>query len=463
MSSEGAAGARQAKLEKQRALLEQKKRQQRMHGGMVMASEVRGGRPISSKYLRPTSRPSSELSSVTTASSSSNETTASARTDQTFVDDTPLLSPIEAHQQREAAAAVVTTPDSPRVDPASKLAALGLAAAVDFESSEEDEEEMVLPNPGAKEVSTSPEHSSAPVAPQKLQQQQHETSEGSHTPATPPPTAESLGIVFSPDEREIRNLTEFVLKPAPEGTTVKCRVTRDRRGMDKLKSMFPTYLLHLEREDGGRKVFLLAARKRKKSKSSNYLISIDPTDLSRGGDNFIGKLRSNFLGTGFSVFDCGVNPHKRRALPDLSNTRQELAAVLYETNVLGFKGPRRMTVIVPAMTPEHTRIPVKPRFDSETMLERWRRDQMQDLLKLYNKQPVWSDDTQAYVLNFHGRVTQASVKNFQLVHAADEDYVVLQFGRVTDDVFTLDYNFPACALQAFAIALSSFDSKLACE
>ena len=28
-------------------------------------------------------------------------------------------------------------------------------------------------------------------------------------------------------------------------------------------------------------------------------------------------------------------------------------------------------------------------------------------------------DTQAYVLNFHGRVTQASVKNFQLVHSAD--------------------------------------------
>ena len=28
-------------------------------------------------------------------------------------------------------------------------------------------------------------------------------------------------------------------------------------------------------------------------------------------------------------------------------------------------------------------------------------------------------ETQAYVLNFHGRVTQASVKNFQLVHSAD--------------------------------------------
>lgn len=39
----------------------------------------------------------------------------------------------------------------------------------------------------------------------------------------------------------------------------------------------------------------------------------------------------------------------------------------------------------------------------------------------------------------------------------------MQFGRVAEDVFTLDYNYPMCALQAFAIGLSSFDSKLACE
>lgn len=38
-------------------------------------------------------------------------------------------------------------------------------------------------------------------------------------------------------------------------------------------------------------VFLLAGRKRKKSKTSNYLISTDPTDLSREGESYIGKLR----------------------------------------------------------------------------------------------------------------------------------------------------------------------------
>jgi len=32
---------------------------------------------------------------------------------------------------------------------------------------------------------------------------------------------------------------------------------------------------------------------------------------------------------------------------------------------------------------------------------------------------VYVTDTQSYVLNFHGRVTQASVKNFQIVHDND--------------------------------------------
>lgn len=84
------------------------------------------------------------------------------------------------------------------------------------------------------------------------------------------------------------NLFEFVFKPAPQDLTVKCRITRDKRGMD--KGMYPTYFMHFERDDG-KKLFLLAARKRKRSKTSNYLISIDATDLNRDGENFVGKLR----------------------------------------------------------------------------------------------------------------------------------------------------------------------------
>ncbi|XP_078496657.1 tubby-related protein 1 [Lissotriton helveticus] len=255
---------------------------------------------------------------------------------------------------------------------------------------------------------------------------------------------------------EVDNLEEFVLRPAPQGVTIKCRVTRDKKGMD--RGFYPTYYVHL---DNDKKIFLLAGRKRKKSKTSNYLISIDATDLSRGGENFIGKLRSNLMGTKFTVFDNGANPDKANA--DWSNVRQELAAIAYETNVLGFKGPRKMTVLIPGMNSDNERVPIRPRNDSDGLLVRWQNKNMDNMIELHNKSPVWNDDTQSYVLNFHGRVTHASVKNFQIVHSNDLDYIIMQFGRVADDAFTMDYSYPMCAVQAFAIALSSFDGKLACE
>ncbi|XP_052001620.1 tubby protein homolog isoform X4 [Xyrauchen texanus] len=259
---------------------------------------------------------------------------------------------------------------------------------------------------------------------------------------------------------DVDDLEEFTLRPAPQGVTVKSRITRDKKGMD--RGMYPTYYLHMEREDG-KKVFLLAGRKRKKSKTSNYLISIDPTDLSRGGESFIGKLRSNLMGTKFTVYDSGVNPVKTTSSLEAGNLRQELAAICYETNVLGFKGPRKMSVIIPGMNMDHERVSIRPRNDHESLLARWQNKSTENVIELHNKTPVWNDDTQSYVLNFHGRVTQASVKNFQIIHDNDPDYIVMQFGRVAEDVFTMDYNYPMCALQAFAIALSSFDSKLACE
>lgn len=40
----------------------------------------------------------------------------------------------------------------------------------------------------------------------------------------------------------------FVLEPAKEGTLIKCRISRDRKGMD--RGLFPTYFLHMERDDG---------------------------------------------------------------------------------------------------------------------------------------------------------------------------------------------------------------------
>ena len=145
--------------------------------------------------------------------------------------------------------------------------------------------------------------------------------------------------------------------------------------------------------------------------------------------------------------------------------RQELGTVLYKQNVLGSRGPRKMKVMVPAVNEAGQRKVLKPMSDEETMLERYKAaENDEDVRILKNKPPKWNDQVGAYVLNFNGRVTRASVKNFQLCDLArDPDTVVMQFGRVGKDAFTMDFQYPLCALQAFGIALSSFDYKIACE
>ncbi|CAH8465998.1 unnamed protein product [Dicrocoelium dendriticum] len=107
------------------------------------------------------------------------------------------------------------------------------------------------------------------------------------------------------------NLEEFVFQPAPKGTTVRCCITRDKRGVD--RGIFPTYYVHMEQED--RKYFLLAARRRKRSATSNYIISCDATDLSRSAASFAGKLRSNFVGTQFVLYGGGKRANRRHDVP----------------------------------------------------------------------------------------------------------------------------------------------------
>ncbi|XP_013786668.2 protein king tubby 1-like isoform X2 [Limulus polyphemus] len=265
-------------------------------------------------------------------------------------------------------------------------------------------------------------------------------------------------VDFCKFENLLENLPAFVNEPCPWGMTIRCRITRDNKGVD--RGFFPTYFLHLEK-DNGKRIFLLAARKRKKSKTSNYLISVDPIDMSRGGDYFVGKLRSNIFGTSFTLFDGGINSKKASLFDDKNNLRCELATVVYETNVLGFKGPRQMTIIIPQISSDNKRIDIRPVSDTDTLFEKWKRGNIENLLELHNKAPVWNNESQMYILNFHGRVTRPSVKNFQIVHDNDVGYIIMQFGRVDEDIFTLDYRYPMCGLQAFAIAISSFDTKLA--
>jgi len=109
------------------------------------------------------------------------------------------------------------------------------------------------------------------------------------------------------------------------------------------------------------------------------------------------------------------------------------------------------------------------------------------LMALQNRPPWWNVDLGSFVLNFGGRVSVASVKNFQLVdrshnhpnhphnpnnqnnqnnnpNGQDDNHILLQFGRIGSRAnrhsFTMDFQHPLSAVQAFSIAISSLQSKI---
>ncbi|GFP97810.1 tubby-like F-box protein 1 [Phtheirospermum japonicum] len=241
--------------------------------------------------------------------------------------------------------------------------------------------------------------------------------------------------------------------------------------------------------------FLLSAKRNRRTTCTEYVISIDADNISRSSNNYIGKVRSNFLGTKFIIYDTQPGPtsrrfHSKRISPKVPTGNYNIAQVTYELNVLGTRGPRRMHCAmhsIPASALEpggsisfsksiyHSTEFGSARFsDTAGPHEEDGGNKIRPLV-LKNKAPRWHEQLQCWCLNFRGRVTVASVKNFQLIAAAsqqnqsssssssDQDKVILQFGKVGKDMFTMDYRYPLSAFQAFAICLSSFDTKLACE
>ncbi|KAG0500302.1 hypothetical protein HPP92_000374 [Vanilla planifolia] len=290
-----------------------------------------------------------------------------------------------------------------------------------------------------------------------------------------------------------------VKQPGSRGDALQCFIKRNRSSQTFYLYVGLTEAL----TDNGK--FLLAARKCRRATCTEYIISIDANNVSKGSSTYVGKLRSNFLGTKFTVYDSHP-PHSGAAVSKSRSTRlvgskqispripagnYQVARITYELNVLGSRGPRRMHCVMdsipisamepggaaptPIDFPQYSIDSFSPipffRSKSQTdSLSNHSSDQKEPKLILKNKAPRWHEQLQCWCLNFRGRVTVASVKNFQLVaseengpSARDLDKVILQFGKVGKDLFTMDYTYPISAFQAFAICLSSFDTKIACE
>uniref|UniRef100_A0A1D2A2C0 Tubby C-terminal domain-containing protein n=1 Tax=Auxenochlorella protothecoides TaxID=3075 RepID=A0A1D2A2C0_AUXPR len=243
--------------------------------------------------------------------------------------------------------------------------------------------------------------------------------------------------IRSNNRQGLRNL---LIQPGPFAAPLQCRVQRHRGGM--FKPCTFSLLLELDGASlSGTPPTILTAIKRKgRGTAAKYIISMEAGDLSLHGPGLCGSLHTNNLGTDFTL---------------LTEASSELGAVGFKRSSLGAKGPRKMSVALPLLDPKKdTPKARRPSLDgTQPLCTRLKDGNSKTEIHLINKPPKWNQMLQAYCLNFGGRVTQASVKNFQLITSENEDRTVLQFGRVGDDSFTMDFAYPMTLLQArFQIA-----------
>mmetsp|Transcript_11254 Transcript_11254/g.27673 ORF Transcript_11254/g.27673 Transcript_11254/m.27673 type:complete len:658 (-) Transcript_11254:359-2332(-) len=305
-------------------------------------------------------------------------------------------------------------------------------------------------------------------AEEKKESDRLDTHEEKSTPIEEKTSLQQITSVEKIDLDDPNIMRSFLMKPCPKGDgLIQCCIRRNKGFKN---ALFPEYRIYLKSNNSKTETFLMTSKKRAGNKTSNYLISMSRNDHDKNSDGIIGKLRSNFLGTEYMIYDHGKNPEYDDSYYDEKSDgtiRCELGAILYTaTTSLGSKGPRKMKACIGKVGEDGnaSKLWQPTNKNDDRMATCLRKSCLLDnLVCLENKPPSWNDEVGAYVLNFNGRVTMASVKNFQLCEKNDEQEQIMQFGRVGKDEFSLDVQWPMSLFQAFAVALSSFDSKLGCD
>jgi len=256
------------------------------------------------------------------------------------------------------------------------------------------------------------------------------------------------------------DLRAMLLEPACTTRPVQCYVIRHKSRMGAAR--FDFFMSLSSTKDmycfTGKKVNSVAGK-------AAYSIALDQDDSRKskaGTDNVIGRIRAQHKSMDYTLFDNGLAPGE--AKKDKSSRRRELMHVHF-INSLRNRNPGAMDVALPDVAEDGTAVKVQPETDGgkdglEEMLKAAAPGRSSQISVFKNREPKWNAESQMYQLDFRGRATHASCKNIQLTRKdGDQSDAQMLMGKVDDNKFNVDFQYPFSALQAFAFALVVFDNS----
>jgi len=170
------------------------------------------------------------------------------------------------------------------------------------------------------------------------------------------------------------------------------------------------------------------------------------SELSRGPNSALARLRKNSDGTFTLVRQRGSS----------KPASEEMMHVAHGTHTIDDVCPvTTMTVTIPNSQGTEREVPAGALSRTRSSVNHLPPQ------VLVSKLPTWDARAESWTLQFNGRCTLASSRNFQLQESAapaasEKKGPVLLYGKMDQNDFTMDYQQPLSMLQAFAACLSSW-------
>lgn len=151
------------------------------------------------------------------------------------------------------------------------------------------------------------------------------------------------------------------------------------------------------------------------------------------------KIKWNIFSNHFKIYDSKNNI---------------LEEIIYNFNFKGWNGPTKLNILVP--------------FWNKNIINGMQQASNNKLFmhKMENKSPEYNSIYKCYVLNFIKRKVIPHEKNIQIIYSdlkENRDDILLQFAKVDNNEYILDYKYPFNNVTALALALTNLSSRIFCQ